>query len=259
MLRINDLSCILDRQKILDSVSFEIAKGDFTAIIGINGSGKSTLLRCITQAIHIPQNTIFLQGKDVTETAPKQLAKQIAVVPQKNDSDLDFSAYEIVMMGRTPYQKRWEKDRLEDKETVFYAMKQTNTLQLKDRPVKTLSGGEWQRVLIARALAQEPRLLLLDEPVSHLDVKHQFEIMDMLQKINNENQTTVLVVLHDLNLTLSYAKKTLALQHGSLAAYGNTHEILNENLIHTLFETKPQIVNNNQTPHILWQHNRNVI
>ena len=256
MLRINDLSCILDRQKILNSVSFEIAKGDFTAIIGINGSGKSTLLRCITQAIHIPQDTVFLQGKDVTEIAPKQLAKQIAVVPQKNDSDLDFSAYKMVMMGRTPYQKRWENDRAEDKEIVIHAMEQTHTLHLKDRPVKKLSGGEWQRVLIARSLAQEPELLLLDEPVSHLDIKHQFEIMDLLQKINQENQTTILVVLHDLNLTLSYAEKTLVLQHGKLFAYGNTRDVLNEETIQTLFETKPQIINNNQTPQILWQHNR---
>lgn len=259
MLRINDLSCTLDRKKILDSVSFDITKGDFTAIIGTNGSGKSTLLRCITQAIRIPQNTVFLQGKDVTKAAPKQLAKQIAVVPQKNDNDIDFSVCEIVMMGRTPYQKRWENNRPEDNEIVLHAMEQTHTVSLKDRPVKNLSGGEWQRVLIARALAQEPKLLLLDEPVSHLDIKHQFEIMDLLQKINHENHTTILVVLHDLNLTLSYAEKTLALHHGKLFAYGNTRDVLNKELIISLFETEPQLINNNQTPHILWQHKQQTV
>ncbi|MDO5759731.1 MAG: ABC transporter ATP-binding protein [Bacteroidota bacterium] len=228
----------------MQDISFKISKGDFVCLIGKNGSGKTTLLKTICKIITPDVGKIFIEDKDIKTLDYRTIAKHISVVFQNTFNDLNFKVWDIVLMGRMAHQTLWQKDSEADENICLQSLRETNTLHLKDKNFSLLSAGEQQRVLIARALSQDAEIMLLDEPVSNLDIKHQFEIMDMLKQINKTQNKTIFIILHDLNLCLQYANKILALKEGELLFSGQTKDVMIEKNIETLFEVKAEIIDN---------------
>lgn len=252
ILEVNNISYSVREKNIIEDISFSLEKGGFYSVIGTNGSGKTTLLRCIANSIETTKGSIKINNKPINKYTPKLLAHMISVVSQHTEFLFDFSSFQVVMMGRMAYQKLLQTDSPEDLNIVEQCMKKTNTWQLKDRSIKQLSGGELQRVMIARALAQQTPIILLDEPVSSLDIRHQFDIMELLKQINKENNTTIFIILHDLSLALKYSDKVISLKDGHLIHFGETKDILNKENIEKLFEIKADIIDNK---HIILNNN----
>lgn len=203
--------CFGDR-RILDDISAEIAGGRITAVMGPNGCGKTTLLRCIGGLLQPSSGRVLVDGKPVHDYSARALAQKEAFVRQQSQTDLDFSAFEIVLMGRNPYQRRLQNESQADWDIVEQCMRQTNTWHLRLAKPGQMSGGELQRVMIARALTQQTPVLLMDEPVSNLDIAHQFEIMHLLREAREK---TIVIVIHDLNLALQFCDDLLLFHSGN--------------------------------------------
>ncbi|NLM20225.1 MAG: heme ABC transporter ATP-binding protein [Peptococcaceae bacterium] len=214
------------QENVLEGLSLEINQGDFVSIIGPNGSGKSTLLKNITAEFSPQEGVVLLENQDIFKIKKKNLARKMAVVPQETAAEFSFSVWETVLMGRMPHQKRFQTDSEQDLAITRRAMELSNVWHLKDRLITELSGGEKQRVIVARALAQEPQILLLDEPTSHLDLQHQLELLELLQSLNQTKGLTVIAVLHDLNLAAQFSQKIILLNKGRIVAYGDPAEVL---------------------------------
>lgn len=242
ILEAKNVSYFVRGEKIIEDINFSLQRGGFYCVIGTNGSGKTTLLKSISNNLELSSGTVTVNGKSIKKYYPKQLAKEISIVWQHNEFMFDFSAFQVVMMGRMPYQKLLQADSEKDFEIVRLSMEKTNTWHLRNRSVKQLSGGELQRIMIARSLAQESPIMLLDEPVSSLDIKHQFDIMELLRKINEENKTTIFIILHNLSLALKYSDRILTLQDGRLIHFGKTRDIINKENIKTLFNVDAEII-----------------
>ncbi|MCL1850351.1 MAG: ABC transporter ATP-binding protein [Bacteroidetes bacterium] len=236
MLSISNISYKYQKYAVLKDVSFELQKGDYCAIIGPNGSGKTTLLNIISGALKKQEGNIQISGKKMEDYQVKDLAKQISVVPQRSEPVYHFSVFDMVMFGRHPYQTRWNYYNPEDEDIVIDALKKTNLLSLKDRMTSQLSGGEFQRTLIARAIAQQAPLMLLDEPLANLDIPHQFEILEILSDLNRAKQITIAMVIHDLALAMQAIPKSLLLKNGQLMYFGTTSKICENALIYKLFD-----------------------
>ena len=245
ILQCNDISYKVKDKTILSGIDFSVPKGSLTSIVGMNGSGKTTLLKLISNILKSDSGKILLEDKNINSYSVKEIAQNISMVFQNNDTDFDFSALQIVLMGRMPYQKLLQSDNKEDFFIAEQAMRQTNTWQLRSRLINSLSGGERQRVFIARSLAQQTKLMLLDEPVASLDLKHQTEIMKLLKQIQKQNGTTILIVLHDLSLALKYSDYVLALKNGRMHFFDSAATVLNKENIRQLFEVNADIVRNN--------------
>ncbi|MCQ2327202.1 MAG: ABC transporter ATP-binding protein [Bacteroidales bacterium] len=245
IIKAENISVSVKEKDIIKDVSFSLKEGDFCCVVGVNGSGKSTLLKTLCRTIPSTSGEVFIEEENIKALSVKNLAKKVSVVFQSADIDLDFSALQIVLMGRMPYQRILQQDKREDLLLAEEAMRRTNTWDLKDRSFPTLSGGEKQRVMIARSLCQNTPIMLLDEPIASLDVKHQFEIMELLKQINKENKVSIFMILHDLSLALQYANKILAMKDGRMKYFGVTKEVLIKENIETLFEVKAEIINNN--------------
>lgn len=245
IIKAENISVSVKEKDIIKDVNFSLEKGDFCCVVGVNGSGKSTLLKTLCRTIPSTSGEVFIEEENIKALSVKNLAKKVSVVFQSADIDLDFSALQIVLMGRMPYQRILQQDKKEDLLLAEEAMRRTNTWELKDRSFPTLSGGEKQRVMIARSLCQNTSIMLLDEPIASLDVKHQFEIMELLKQINKENKVSIFMILHDLSLALQYANKILAMKDGRMKYFGETKEVLTKENIETLFEVKAEIINNN--------------
>lgn len=226
-LKIENVECRYGSTRVLENLSFEANRGDFIGLIGPNGSGKTTLLRSISSVLKPYVGTVFLDGRDVYSLKTKEVAKNVAVVPQDTSpSTFLFSALEIVLMGRTPHLKWLESEGERDHAIAERAMKFTNTWHLADRLFTELSGGEKQRVIIARALTQEPKVLLLDEPTSHLDINYQVEILDLIKKLREERKLTIIAVFHDLNLAARYCDYLILLNQGEIESIGAPEAVL---------------------------------
>lgn len=235
MIRIEHLSYSFGKQPILNDISLHVAQGSFTALLGPNGCGKTTLLRCIGGLLKPQSGTVILQGKELRDYNPRQLAQQLSFVRQQASTDFEFTAFDLVMMGRNPYQKHLENESQSDRQLVEQCMRQTNTWHLRDSFPREMSGGELQRVMIARALAQSTPIMLLDEPTSNLDIAHQFDIMEMLSNICQRQSKTILLVVHDLNLALRYCPQAVLLHNYGIIAHGAIENVLTSNNIRTAF------------------------
>lgn len=235
VLNIDGVECRYGSIKILENVSFNVEEGDFIGIIGPNGSGKTTLLKSISQTLKPYKGTILLDKTDVYKIKSVDLAKQMAVVPQENTIGFSFTALDVVLMGRNPHKKRFEMETEKDVAIVKEAMTRTNTWHLAERPLNELSGGERQRVIIARALAQQPKILLLDEPLTHLDMINQLEIMDLVKELCTKEHLIVLAVIHDLNLAARYCSSVLLLKGATIFAAGSVDEVLTSENIKSVF------------------------
>lgn len=244
MIKTENIKFSYNKEKILKGIDLNFKKGDFVGIIGPNGSGKSTLLKNISRSLHADSGTIYLDSRILSEYDSKELAQKLAVVPQDCQISFNFDVYDVIMMGRHPYQKRWSRLKERDRKIVKDVMEVTDTLKLKEKKINELSGGERQRVIIARALAQKPEILLLDEPTASLDINYQGEIYDLLKHLNSSMNLTIITVSHDLNLTAQYCKKLILLKNGNIFASGSAEEVLTEKNIERVYNTKVMIYNN---------------
>lgn len=236
IISINDIDCYYDSARVLDNVKLQISRGDFVGMIGPNGSGKTTLLRAISGALKPRKGAVFLEDFDVSKMGKLELAKKMAVVPQDTNILFDFTAFDVVMMGRNPHVDRLRFESKSDVQAVRNAMELTGSVEFADRPIGSLSAGERQRVAIARALAQEPEVILLDEPTSHLDIGFQLETMELLQGLSEKNDLTVIAVFHDLNLAAVYCKTLLLLRNGKIMACGNISDVLRPEIIREAYD-----------------------
>lgn len=237
MIEIRNLSFAYTKKKVLDNLSLTFEKGDFCAIIGPNGSGKTTLMRAIAGILSpLVLDKILINNKLIKQYSRNELARQLAFVPQRQDVVFDFSVFDTVMMGRNPYQKSWESGSSHDEKIVSDILKETKLWDLKDRMLAHLSGGEMQRTMIARAMAQQTPLLLLDEPLANLDVAHKYEIMNLLAELNQSQKTTILIILHDFSFAKQYARHTLLLRDGKKQLYDVSDKVVNTENIRTSFD-----------------------
>jgi iron complex transport system ATP-binding protein len=212
------------------------------AIIGPNGAGKSTLLKMLTGQLTPSAGAVRLQGEAVNSLAPSAMAKVLAYVPQGPQAPPDILVRELVSYGRHPHRAWYMGSRAEDEEAVERALERTGLLDLAKRPVGLLSGGERQRAWLALALAQQPQVLLLDEPTTFLDVCHQFELLDLLQRLNEEDNLTVVLVLHEINHALRYAKRVAVVKDGRLAALGSPWDVVTPELLRQVFRVQGEVV-----------------
>jgi iron complex transport system ATP-binding protein len=235
LLNVDGVECRYGSIKVLEDVSLSVKGGDFVGILGPNGSGKTTLLKSISRVLKPHKGTILLNEADIYSLKSVDVAKQMAVVPQDTSIGFNFSALDIVLMGRNPHMKRFQMESEKDMEVARKVMGLTNIWHLAERPINELSGGEKQRVIIARALAQEPKILLLDEPLTHLDIMNQLEIMDLVKDLCVKEKLVVLAVFHDFNLAARYCKSAIMLKDSRIFAAGNLTEVLTSENIKSVF------------------------
>ncbi|MDR2979900.1 MAG: ABC transporter ATP-binding protein [Bacteroidales bacterium] len=226
MISINSLYFSYDKKEVLTNISLSIKQGDYCALMGLNGSGKSTLLKAAAGLLPLQRGEVQINGLSLSEYTPNRLAQEISYVPQKQDIVFDFSVWDSVMMGRNPHQGRWERESVHDKEIVSNVLKMCNIEHLKEQMLSQLSGGEMQRSLIARAMAQEAPIMLLDEPLSNLDIIHKYEIMEILTKLNRKHQTTIIIILHDFPVAIQYVKQAVILKNGEINQHGSVDDVL---------------------------------
>ncbi len=221
----------------LSDVSFSIERGIFAGVIGPNGSGKTTLFRGITGSIPALEGEVFLNGRALKSFSLRQRAQNIAIVSQMVDADR-IPVEDYVLMGRLPYYNRFQFfESAEDIAIAHKYMKLTEIFRHKDKLMTELSGGEQQRAAIARALTQQPELLLLDEPTSHLDITHQIRILNLIQNLNEELGLTVLMVIHDLNLASEYCEQLILFDNGKVHTQGKPDEVITYETIEDVYKT----------------------
>ncbi|MCC6442289.1 MAG: ABC transporter ATP-binding protein [Armatimonadetes bacterium] len=258
LLDIQNIACRYNAHPVLEGVSFEVGQGECLGVCGPNGSGKSTLLRVLSRALAPYRGTVLLDRAELLKMNPKTLAQRMAFVPQDTRVEFDFTAWEIVLMGRSPHLGRLQPEGIRDCEIARQAMEQTGTLHLKDRSIQALSGGERQRVLIARALAQQPEVILLDEPTAHLDISFQIEILGLLRRLVRERGITALIVFHDLNLAAQFCDRILLLKEGRIFTLGDAESVLSAEHIRSVYGSRVWIRRNPVTgkPYFIPIHDR---
>ena len=237
-LEVKNLSFSVKGRQILHNISLDVAKGEFIGIIGPNGSGKSTLLKNVYRVLQPQNGEIILFGQNLKQVKLAQSVRQMAVVGQFHHVNFNFTVKDMVMMGRIPYQNAIGKISQTDDDIVKSALERVGMYEFKDRRFDVLSGGEQQRVILARALAQQPRFLMLDEPTNHLDIRYQLQLMEITAHLG----IGVLAVLHDLNLAAMYCHRIYVLKDGRLIAQGSPHELLTPQLIKQVYHVKAEII-----------------
>lgn len=226
---------------IFQDLSMQIELGQLTSITGPNGIGKSTLIKCLTKIYNLSSGIVYLDGRKIAAMSGRELAKTLGYVPQKDETGFSLSVYETVLIGRRPYIK-WKVKR-EDERIVESILNRLQLTELAERSITTLSGGERQKVAIARALAQEPDILFLDEPTSNLDLNHQLEVMTLLWELAHDDNAAIVVVIHDLNLANRFSDKVFLMGKQGLYASGKPIEVLTENNIREIYGVEVEIIN----------------
>lgn len=234
MIELKHIQVSYGKREILRDIDATIAPGRITAVMGPNGCGKTTLLRCIGGLLEPTSGSVGIDGQEVGSYSARALAQKVAFVRQQAQTDFEFSAFETVLMGRNPYQHHLQNESQKDWDIVEQCMKQTNTWHLRLAKPAEMSGGEMQRVMIARALAQQTPVLLMDEPVSNLDIAHQLEIMRLLRTTDK----TVVIVIHDLNLALQFCDDLMLIHNGALLFHGRMADGLTSENIATAYGVK---------------------
>lgn len=237
-IKVNDLHwrAVKEGKDILNGIDTVIHKGGFYGILGPNGSGKTSFIRHLLRLLPLTEGTITIDREDIASYKRKVLSAKLSFVPQNTNLASTFSVYDIVMMGRAPYQGRFEGLSLKDREIVKEAMEFTKCWNLRDKVFENLSGGEAQRVITARAIAQQTPYLILDEPISHLDIRHQMELMKCLKKLNEERGTTIIAVLHDLNLAYMFCENVILMKEGQIFKSGHREEVMTTDNLLTVYE-----------------------
>lgn len=246
-IRLEGVSFAYPGRPVLGEVTLDVAPGERLGLLGPNGSGKSTLIRLLSRVLRPQRGRILLDGRDLATFGARELARRMAVVPQETALDFPFSVMEVVLMGRSPHLAAIGFESARDVGIAEQALAQAGVADLAGRRFHELSGGEKQRVVIARALAQEPEVLLLDEPATFLDLRHVVEIFDLLADLGDERRMTVIVVLHDLNLAALYCRRLAFLKGGRLLAAGPTGDVLTYANVRATYDTDVYITLNDLT------------
>lgn len=244
-----DIKLSYGAEAILKGVSMEAGNREFVGLIGPNGSGKSTLLKCVYRVLSPDKGAVFLDGKPLKDMNYKTSARSLGVVAQHNYYNFDFSVREVVLMGRSPHKKALERDNAEDYAIVAEALKKVGMAGFAARSFSTLSGGEQQRVILARALAQQTPCLILDEPTNHLDITHQLQLLKIVKQLD----VTVISAIHDLNIAAMFCDRLYVLKNGEIVAEGTPREVLTRELIREIYEVESDIVEDSKgNMHILF-------
>lgn len=234
-MEVRNLSFSYGKNWVLKDTSFQIEEGKITTIMGANGCGKSTLFNLMTRNLYPGKGNIFLRGKNIQNLALKEFARKVSIVHQYNSSADDITAERLVSFGRTPHMKLMQGRSEADERQIRWAMEVTNTEKYRDREISRLSGGQRQRVWIAMALAQNTKILFLDEPTTYLDIRYQIEILKLVQKLNREYGITIIMILHDMNQAIHYSDRIIGLKDGHVAAEGAPDEIITPESIRELY------------------------
>jgi iron complex transport system ATP-binding protein len=242
VLRIDDISVRYDKRQVLQHVSLSVASGEVVALVGPNGAGKSTLIRAVSGVVPLQNGEIHINGSILSRLSTMERARHLAVVPQARSLPPAFTVYESVLLGRTPHMGWLGRMGPGDRERVHYALEHTEMLPLAERYVGELSGGEQQRVLLARALAQDTPVLLLDEPTTHLDLQHRESLIQLIRDLAANKNLAVLMVLHDLNLAGAYADRVALLVQGQVQAVGLPNEVLTEANLSRVYQIPVRVI-----------------
>lgn len=234
-MKVKDLYFSYGKNKVLKGVSLQIAAGKITTIMGANGCGKSTLFSLMTKNLYPRKGNIFLSGKNTQNLNLKEFAQQVAIVQQYNTASDDITVENLVAFGRTPHKKMMQGSSEEDERLIEWAMEVTNLTEYRNREVSRLSGGQRQRVWIAMALAQNTKILFLDEPTTYLDIRYQIEILQLVQKLNREYGITIIMVLHDINQAITYSDYVIGLKDGQVLVEGDPEEVITAESIRELY------------------------
>lgn len=237
-IKASEISAQLGGKDILKGVSITAKREDFVGIIGPNGSGKSTLLKCIYRVLQPTGGAVYLDGTSLANYTYRESAKKMAVLAQHNYYNFDFSVRDVVLMGRSPHKRPMESDNTEDYAIVEQSLSTVGMLDFAERKFSTLSGGEQQRVILARALAQQTPCLILDEPTNHLDIRYQLQLMDTVRGLNR----TVISAVHDLNIAAMYCTWLYAMKDGRLVASGTPEEVLTAKQIKKIYEVDAEVL-----------------
>lgn len=235
MLELHNITLGYGDTTVLDDISLSTERGEMLGIIGPNGSGKSTLIKGICSLLSLKSGSVLIDGQNVAKITRGELARLVAVVPQIPNLPDTFTAFEIVLMGRTPHLGRFRFEGHRDFDIAWEAMDITNTQSIAERTMDQLSGGQKQLLTIARALAQEPKLVLLDEPTAHLDINHQVETLDFVKGLCKKQNLAAVTVLHDLNLAAQYCDRLVLLGNGKIHAEGIPQEVITEKNIKEVY------------------------
>jgi len=242
MLTVDGLSVSYGEKAVLQQVGFHLAAGQVLAVIGPNGAGKSTLIRALSGVLPVKGGAVRLDGRDLRQYSEVERARRIAVVPQAVNLPAAFTVWETVLLGRTPHLNWLGQLTAKDEDIARWALERTDTQALAGRPVNQLSGGEQQRVLLARALAQSAPVMLLDEPTAHLDLQYQLSLLELVRELAHQEKLAVLVALHDLNLVSRYADKVALLAEGKLCALGRPGEVLQADVLTRAYRVPLQVL-----------------
>ena len=234
-IRVEDLTAAYDRHPVLDDVDVSVSAGEMVGIIGPNGSGKSTLLKVISRLLAPEHGTVYLDGKSLSELPTGQIARKMATLPQAPPTPPELTVRELVGYGRYPHVSWLKRFAAQDRDIIEWTISKCSLEDLADRKLATLSGGERQKAWIAMAMAQQPRVMLLDEPVTFLDISHQLEVMDLVSELNRSEGITVIVVLHDLNLAARYCPRLIAIREGRIHSDGAANEVIHPDVLREVF------------------------
>lgn len=246
---VENLRVSLEKNEILKGISLETKEQKVVGVIGPNGSGKSTMLKCIYRILKPTAGSILIDDELISRMKEKDSAKKMAVVTQHNQYNFEFSVMEVVLMGRAPHKKLLERDTSEDYRLANEALEQVGMLEYKERSFSSLSGGEQQRVILARALAQQTECLILDEPTNHLDITHQLQLMKLIRKLG----LTVVAAIHDLNIAASYCDYLYVMKGGEIIAEGRPEDVLTKELLQDVYQVETErVVDSKGNFHLLY-------
>ncbi|MGB2799790.1 MAG: heme ABC transporter ATP-binding protein [Dehalococcoidia bacterium] len=253
MINLNQVSFSYNETPVLHHIDLVVKEGEMVALLGPNGSGKTTLIKLAAGVLRPNKGDIYLNGSRLNRLKRREVAQQVAVVPQQFFTPFTFTLREVVLLGRTPFLKAFSDERSSDGQVVENAMDIVGINDLKERYFNELSGGERQKAVLAMALAQEPKLLLLDEPTAHLDINHQVEIIELVRNLNRVQGLTVIGAMHDLNMASLYFDRLILLKDGRIFADGRPDEVLTEDTIREVFSASVQVTQHPSThaPHII--------
>lgn len=248
-IKIKDLYLAYGEKDVIHNFSSNFNRGEITSIIGPNGSGKSTVLKAIAKLLKPRRGKVFLDDKSIQFMSNKEVANKLAVLLQYNSSPTDMNVRDLVYYGRMPNKKWYEGRNREDEAIIERAIENTNLKDLQDKKINCLSGGERQRVWLAVALAQEPDILLLDEPTTYLDIGYQLELLELIKSLNKKLNMTVIMVLHDLNQASKYSDNIIVLDKGEIVKVGDPRTVLNHSLLESVYNVNANIYLDEEEQH----------
>lgn len=251
VLEASDLQGGYGDKTIVDQVTLALHQGEWLSILGANGSGKSTLLRLFGRILPLQQGTVLLNGQDIHSLSPTAVARKLALLPQQQVLPTGVSVYQLVSLGRSPHQPWWQWDlNSHDQQQIEQALTWTDMDQYRHEPVSALSGGQRQRAFLALALAQQPQVLLLDEPTTYLDIHYQLQLLELLKQLNQQTQLAIVTVLHDINLAARYSDRLAFMREGKLWAMGAVPDTLTPDIVNQVFDVDVAILDTPIGPQI---------